>query len=187
MSGRLGLLLLFGVPLGLMFGAWLIYTLDIAPQTTHNRGQLIRPPVALGAAALPAPAADARQWSLLLPASGCDDDCDRRLQITRQVHIALGREAWRFRRLHWDASGEPIPGARRRRLDERHPGMLIDAGDIAALNRHLRAAGGEGWADKIYLVDPDGFLMMRYEPQAAGEDILEDLRFLLKTSRRLGE
>ena len=185
--GRLGLILLWGVPLGLMFGAWLLYVLNFAPGT-HNHGELIQPPVAVGEA-LPATPADARQWSLLLPApaDGCGDDCRESLRLSRQVHIALGRDAWRLRRVHWNSSGEAVTSRRRRHLGEEHPGMLTLDDGTAVLNQRIAAAVGPDWSGKIYLVDPDGFLMMRYESEQAGEDILEDLRFLLKISRRFGE
>lgn len=175
---RLGwLLALFALPIGLMLIAWVLYYYGYVHQggvytgATHNRGNLVRPPVAMGAWL---PVLDKR-WTVLVPGNErCDEACVGRLYRTRQAHIALGRKAYRVRRIYWGT--RELSSELSAFLAQEHRGMETHIGaDLHSMSADIPEAS-------FYLVDPRGFLMMAYDEQHNGADLLEDLRFLLKIS-----
>jgi len=181
---KLSLGLVWGLPLGLMLLAWLMYKTGLGvPQLKHNHGILLDPPFK-AAQSLPL---YGRGWTLLLPTAGaCKEACRQRLYRTRQVHVALGREAWRLQRLHW-ATTNPPTREENEFLQREHPGIRVHH-QAPAPEWSARAGADPGvtgrWDDYFYLVDPQGFLVMAYKNTDSGEGLLEDLRFLLRISRR---
>jgi hypothetical protein len=165
--------LLFIVPL--LVSAWL-YASGWRPGGTVNQGELIIPPVDVSMVELmPLDGGPARrfggQWSLVhaLDAT-CGAGCLERLYDTRQVRFAIGRDIDRVQRFALLASPTgSLSGAER----EQHPDLIL-----------LRAPPGDEFpADgSVRIVDPLGNLMMRYAPGQPAEDILKDLKRLLKLS-----
>jgi hypothetical protein len=135
-----------------------------------------------------APPADAPRsflkgkWTLLyLGAGGCSAGCRTDLYNTRQVRAALGADRERVRRvflaegaccdLEW--------------LHAQQPDLVtVQAGAAAAsLTAILEHAGhNPGAADRVYLIDPLGNLMMCYAVDARPKGMLEDLKKLLRLS-----
>lgn len=182
-GGTWTLALVWGLPLSLMLLAWLMYETGVGlPRSTHNHGILLEPPFGV-ADALPL---HSRGWTLLLPVSGaCTESCRQRLYRTRQVHVALGREAWRLQRLHWAVTDAP-EDEDLEFLQREHPGVRAHRQDLPpAWETHFRSteeAAGQ-WSDYFYLADPQGYLIMAYKNSDSGKGLLEDLRFLLRVSR----
>jgi hypothetical protein len=165
--------LLFIIPL--LLAAWL-YASGWRPGGTVNRGQLIIPPVDVSMIELtPLNGGPVRrfggQWTLVHTADApCAADCLGRLYDTRQVRIAIGRDIDRVQRfVLLNSPADSLPEADR----EQHPDLIM-----------LRAPSGDEFpADgSVFLVDPLGNLMMRYAPDQPAEDILKDLKRLLKLS-----
>ncbi len=181
---KLSLTLVLGLPLGLMLLAWLMYKTGLGvPQLRHNHGILLSPPFQ----AAPALPLYEQGWTLLLPAPGvCAEDCRQRLYRTRQVHVALGREAWRLQRLHWATTNAPTR-EESEFLRREHPGIRVHH-QVPAPEWSAQVGRDPGvtgrWDDYFYLVDPRGFLVMAYKNTDSGAGLLEDLRFLLRISRR---
>lgn len=177
----------FFAPLALAF--ILYYGLDIRPHGSTNKGDLIHPPVALPEVELPGAAdqklaADALrgQWSMVYIGDGaCDARCREALTLMRQTRLALGDDMTRVQRVFL-VSGNCCD---RQYLEAEHDGLLLGRIDNSAGQTLLetfpdtaRAAG----LGRIYLVDPLGNLMMKYEPDAPQKGLLEDLKKLLKLS-----
>jgi hypothetical protein len=122
------------------------------------------------------------KWTLLyLGAGACPVGCRTDLYNTRQVRAALGAERKRVQRvflaegaccdLEW--------------LHAQQPDLItVQAGAAAApLTAILEHAGGSpGAADRVYLIDPLGNLMMSYAADARPKGMLEDLKKLLRLS-----
>lgn len=212
-SGRAVLLLIAGIPLTMILAAsWLWYfvvagDLDIVGTLgTANQGTLVQPPRQLSDTpfyndvGVPFAWQDVEpRWTMLVVSSGdrCDTACERRLYITRQIHIAMGKEFNRIRRVMLTdqpsqsvevdtaaavAAGAPadipvdLPGF----AAQAHNGLLLlstDAATLAGLAPETKAEPGQ-W----YLVDPAGWLMMRYTDDLDYKAIIKDLKFLLKNS-----
>jgi hypothetical protein len=212
-NGRAVLLLIAGIPLTMILAAsWLWYfvvegDLDlIAAIGTANHGELLDPPRQVGEFAFTdRTGASASwfdgepRWTMLMVNKGgvCDRQCERRLYTTRQIHIALGREFNRIRRvvLTDTAPGEvdvQLPDQPLEGIPEGAPRALPAFID-AAHNKTLLLNGGAetiaavapGWSAQSshwYLVDPAGWVMMRFDDSLSYKDIIKDLKFLLKNS-----
>jgi cytochrome oxidase Cu insertion factor (SCO1/SenC/PrrC family) len=133
-------------------------------------------------------------WTLMYLADGeCADACQQSLYHMRQVRLALNHRMDRVRRTVLPAVDTPMDAS----LVAEHPGLLVlnaNAAEHAAFTAQVRAAeaamhaaaGGEGEAPEfvgIYLVDPNGNLMMRFSEDLDPRYMLKDLKHLLKVSR----
>lgn len=190
-----GIALLFFAPLAVSFylyygqGNW-------RPGGRVNRGDLITPArplpeVSLPIAAPPAGAAPARtgadflkrKWTLLYWGTGaCDERCRVHLYDMRQVRLALNRDMTRVQRV-FIAEGECCDWSY---LGTQHPDLvtLRDTPEAAPLLAPFPATDGVAArsADRIYLIDPLGNLMMSYAPGAKPKGMLEDIKRLLGLS-----
>jgi cytochrome oxidase Cu insertion factor (SCO1/SenC/PrrC family) len=192
-SVLVGIALLFFAPLGLAF--FLYYGLGWHPGGRVNHGQLVEPPQPLPELALPLAAAgdgsaDATsnpqflkgKWTFLYLGPGsCPAACQQDLYLTRQVRTALGKDRERVQRVFL-ADGAPADIAT---LRSEHPDLTTvlvtaEAAPLVALLR--KAEPQEAAADRIYLIDPLGNLMMLYPAGAAPRGMLEDIKRLLGLS-----
>ena len=118
------------------------------------------------------------RWLLLtVQSAACDPRCRQKLYFMRQVRTAQNENMMRVERL-WllTGAGDPAPEV----LVEQ-PGLivarLLDPAWLAALP--VRREAGE----HIYLVDPLGNLVLRYNDESDAKGMLKDLLRLLKVSR----
>jgi hypothetical protein len=169
------LVLLFFAPLLASFAMYYGWHWRPAGQTNH--GTLIQPPRALP---LAGPAAVlGGKWSLVyLGAGNCDDSCRYALYFMRQTHLGLGHLIPRVQRVF-------LATARccdRAFLEQEHPGLITldsQGPDSAAL---LAQFPSDGRASTLFIVDPRGNLMMRYDSHADPRGLHEDLEKLLSLS-----
>lgn len=177
----------FFAPLALAF--LLYYGLDVRPHGNTNKGDLIQPARPLPEVALPgatdqALAADALRgkWSMVFIGDGaCDTRCREALTLMRQTRLALGDKMDRVQRVFL-VTGNCCDQAY---LDTEHSGLLLGRIDNPAGQTLLETFPDTAQATslgRIYLVDPLGNLMMKYESDAPQKALLEDLRKLLKLS-----
>lgn len=177
----------FFAPLALAF--LLYYGVGVRPHGTTNKGDLIHPPVTLPEVELPGTAnqtfaADALRgkWSMIYIGDGaCDDRCRQALTLMRQTRLALGDDMNRVQRVFL-VSGNCCDQAY---LDREHDGVLLGRIDNSAGQALLETFPDTARAPalgRIYLVDPLGNLMMKYESDAPQKGLLEDLKKLLKLS-----
>jgi hypothetical protein len=179
---------LFFAPL--LFAFLLYYGGGWRPQGTTNHGQLVTP-------ARPIPELNLSienheqpitqllhgKWTLLYVAQGaCDLNCQRSLTQIRQVRLALGDDMIRVQRLFVN-TGACCEGEY---LEHEHPGLVLAHADSAAAAVLLKTISIDSvpaiMADRTYVVDPLGNLMMSYVSNAPGKGMLEDLKKLLKLS-----
>ncbi len=211
-NNRLVLLLIAGIPVTMILAAsWLWYfvvkgDLDLVGAIgTANQGTLVQPPRQLDdvslmdSAGLPIKWGDSEQeprWVLLVPSPGpvCAASCEQRLYLTRQIHIAMGKEFNRIGR-YLVGSGSladtelgvpelsdqrPAPADFMDYLQTEHRGLTALQVDAAAhrelFSEYYQQPGT--W----YLVDPAGWVMMSYTDEVHYKDVIADLKFLLKNS-----
>ncbi len=123
-------------------------------------------------------------WTLIIPGRRhCDATCQETLYFTRQTHIAMGREANLFRRFYLSLDGE-VDAAYTELQQRDHPNLLT----VFATGEDLSALlNGLGIEDPLsgrylFLVDPQGWLMMYYTDQHTGKDIIKDIKALLSVA-----
>ena len=191
----IGLALLFFAPLGVSF--YLYYAGDWRPGHRVNRGDLVSPPRPLPEISMPLARAQAaagsaqrtspqfleKKWTLLYWGPGsCNARCRTDLYDTRQVRIALDRDMDRVQRV-FIAEGECCDWPY---LSREQPDLITvrSTADAAPLLALLPVFDGiePAKADRIYVIDPLGNLMMSYAPDAKPKGMLEDLKRLLGLS-----
>ena len=168
--GVLVLALLFLAPLLL---AWLLYFgSGWRPPGHTNHGALIQPPRPLSSDIFQG------KWSLVYIGEGdCNDACRSTLYFMRQTHQGLGELSPRVQRVFLTTTHCCAAG-----LATAYPGLLArdQSGSAgAALLAHFPA---DARATTLFIVDPRGNLMMRYDSRAAPKGLLQDLKQLLQLS-----
>jgi cytochrome oxidase Cu insertion factor (SCO1/SenC/PrrC family) len=163
------------------------------PEGSTNRGILVHParPLVFPADMLVAGASanDYLQgkWTLLyIGDTACDDVCNNNLYKMRQVNIAQNENMKRVQRLYL-ARGESWSGTPGELLQKEYPKMEVvlfstdQAGQIAP-DFLVDGISMEG-AERVYIIDPLGNLMMYYPADADPGGMLKDLKKLLKYSK----
>lgn len=184
---------LFFLPL--LVSAWLYYGMSWMPGGHMNHGELIQPPRPLPRIELPriAPGADTGRepaagaatlyrgnWKLVYVGDGsCDASCRDTLYVMRQTRLALGTDMTRLARVFLATAN----CCAKDYLAHEHAGVtVLDASDAAAAPL-LRQFPGQDRAHTLFVVDPLGNLMMRYDVRRDPRGLLVDLRRLLELSQ----
>lgn len=175
--GRLQLILLLLVAIGPMVLATLMYQWRFwVPDGRNYHGLLIGNGTQL--VDIGVQGADEGRWQLLVTASGdCAADCQQLIYNARQIHIGLNREA--SRAAHGLAVARPLSDAYDQQLQREYPQLGRYSLDDLAYQKQVPATDGA----QLWIVDPHGNLVLRYDAKAKGKDILNDLRLLLKLSQ----
>ena len=181
----LGLAALFFVPLAVAF--WLYYSGGWRPEGSTNHGELIDPPRPLEDAAftLADGTTSARagllrdKWTLVYIGGGrCDEACQRALWVMRQTRLLLAEDMSRVQRV-FIATRECC---NTEFLEKEHPGLdVVQPLDPAALEVVARFPE-QGRGTGVFIVDPLGNLMMRFDSSRDPKGLLQDLEKLLKLS-----
>jgi len=174
---------LFLLPLLLSF--WLYYGLQWRPQGTTNHGELVTPLRPLPDVTLQDAGGIARshvflgKWTLVYVGNGtCDANCRTTLVFMRQTRLSLNNEMTRVQRVLL-ATNECCDRAY---LSGDHAGLLALDASQAVAQPLLAQFRPDGRAQTLYVVDPLGNLMMRYDARLPPKGLLEDLKRLLQLS-----
>lgn len=188
-SNKIKLLVLILVPFVLMLLAWFIFYSGIGmPTGTSNRGTLINPPLQINEL-LPDGAElvagrENLQWFFLLPSRAvCDQACEQRLYLTRQIRTALGKHTHKIQRLLLKEAGTELDEDFQILLNEEHSDLNVQEISWAKLETALAehdTAAATATTDGYYLADFRGFIMMYYGGQHSYKDTMTDVKFLLK-------
>jgi len=176
------LLLLGAVSLAPFLASFLLYY-SWKPQTFSNYGELLEVAPLADVAVADRDGKDFRfdelrgKWVFLMVDAGvCDEYCQSKLYLMRQIRLTQGKNRDRIERLWLIPDGvRPVPA-----VELRYPGMrqlMVDADAVLRLLPASRSA-----RDHIYLVDPFGNLMMRFPRDADPQQMKEDVTRLVKVS-----
>jgi hypothetical protein len=155
------------------------------PAGSSNKGELIEPPRTLAVSGLrladgtPAPAGVLQgKWSIVYVGDGaCDAACREALVIGRQSRLALNNEMTRVQRVLLATANCCDTSY----LAAEHPGLVaLDASAPAAAA--LLAQFPPERDGALFIIDPNGNLMMRHQAKTMNKDLLTDLKKLLKLS-----
>ena len=190
-SSRLKFLLLVAIAFGPMLAAGLLFFHfpEYLPRATTNHGELIQPSIDGGQIA---PALQGRgAWTLIhVMPDACDEECRNLLYLSRQVATGLGKDAARVSRVL--IVSESLSADLQSHLALEHGDIEVVFADTArlkavssslkAVSTPLKAVSPSQSAPQLFLMDPNGNIMMRYNISLAGKPLLEDLKHLLKLS-----
>lgn len=180
------LIALFIIPL---FLAWLLVGYW-QPGGTVNHGELLIP--AQPVPHLQVQQADGRllnkaylqgHWTLTYVGFVCAEPCRQALYKIRQVRLALGKDMSRAQTLFM-MTEKPEPRLLNW-LGREHSALTAGMADAQTLRFFTQAFpdGSAAVGEWIYLIDPLGNLLMRYNIDANPKGILDDLEHLLKYSK----
>ena len=183
-KGRLRLLMLLLVTAAPVLASYFTYYV-LKPQGSNFYGQLISPVrelPAIEAVDVNGKSVDLRslrgQWLMItVSGSSCDAGCEKTLYLARQLHASLGAERERLARV-WLVSGDtPLPDTLLQALQ----GATVLRIDQQKLAHWLMPDAQHALSEHIYLVDPQGYWMMRF-PATADVDNAKNIK---KTLNRL--
>ena len=174
-KGRWQLILILMMVIGPMALATFMYKLQFwVPDSRSYHGELIgngQTRADIGVQA------DEQRWQLLVTApTACAADCQQLVYLARQLQIGLGRDA--SRASHALASAQPLSTDYDAKLKAEYPQLQRYPLDLSTFTK-AAAAPGEA---QLWIVDPHGNLVLRYDAGVNGKDLLNDLRHLLKLS-----
>ena len=174
-KGRWQLILILMMVIGPMVLATFMYKLQFwVPESRSYHGELIgngQTRADIGVQA------DQDRWQLLVTApTACANDCQQLVYLARQLQISLGRDA--SRASHALAGAQPLSTEYEAKLKAEYPQLQRYSLDLSTFTRNA-AAPGEA---QLWIVDPHGNLVLRYDARVKGKDLLNDLRLLLKLS-----
>jgi SCO1/SenC len=168
----------FIVGTGLFWSGW-------RPEKFANHGQLLQPPLVLPESGLRDTEGNALPTSRLLGKwllvklghEPCRAACDDELQQMQQVHVALNKEQSRVQRVF--IAGDGVSSLAE--LHGRFPDLQLASLDSTSAGENWpRVFAGAG--RELYLVDPLGNVIMRYDDPPDMRGVLKDLERLLKYS-----
>lgn len=154
-----------------------------------NFGELVEPAQPLPAAALRglegqriSTASLRGRWVLMTVAqTACTAGCRSNLWKMQQVRLAQGKHMQRVERVLLVDDRARLTATA---LVRDYPGTQILRGDRATLAPLLRVlAGSEAAGERVFLVDPNGNLVLRYGANADPIGLRKDLARLLRLSR----
>lgn len=156
-------------------------------QSFSNHGDILDPIVHIDTFELkdvdgnPIPTEDLTyKWRMISFLSrDCDKSCQDRLIEGRQLYTLLGKNRHRVMRMfvHLEQPDEEL----KRFIEEQHPNVIQVYGDKTTIVNSL-GAGSSITDNEIYMMDPMGNVMMRFDQKLPPGEILYDIRKLLKAS-----
>ena len=188
--GRVVLLALF-----LFFATPLILVMYMYQTNWHpkgeSKGELIEPAIAIQVPSdfkniKTAYASDItgtlwhEKWSMVLIADQCDQACEARLYDVRQIHASLEKNMNRLQRILITHQQDVA------HLTKRYPDLIVlnrPTEDVDSLASQF-TNGEQNMFDEhaVYLIDPLGNWMMKYDSAIAAKDIRKDVEHLLRYS-----
>jgi hypothetical protein len=172
------LVLLFFAPLLLSF--YLYYGAHWRPAGQTNHGTLIQPSRPLpttGTAAMLR-----GKWSLVYVGAGnCDADCRSTLYFIRQTHLGLAQLMPRVQQVFLVTTACCDDAY----IEREHPQLItvnLDSPDDAQAAALLAQFPADHRAYSVFVIDPKGNLMMRYDAHATPKGLHDDLQKLLSLS-----
>lgn len=137
--------------------------------TTTNKGKLLNPPILLGHSK------PNSKWRLVLwSPHACQQECIAELDKLARIRLALGRHLYKVApQLLLNSEAPPLPEALVNALHQQDIDTMRLSQDERNKMRILRNQL------KIFIVNPDAYLVLAYKPTVKPEDIFHDLKHLV--------
>lgn len=174
-----------GVPVIL---AMLMYFGGFAvPSQKTNKGELLMPPLPLSSFGFEQNGqgfyeASQGKWLIIQTGAGsCDERCVDMAHAARQVNVLMAREQSRVARILVAPGSDAVASV----LSEDYPNLGIYEASAEAVEALSSAdvkleSGTRAW--QLWISDPLGNVILRYDETNSGYDLRDDLKKLLKLS-----
>jgi hypothetical protein len=176
---RAKLVIIISMAFGPILAAYIVFFNfpELAPISRTNEGTLISPPIQGGELI-----STHSKWTLIIAvARSCDEVCRDVLHLSRQIHISLGKNTPRVQRVI--VTGEELSFEFSAFLQDEHGNTeIIRVGDNTFMDQLQQVIGEAPLPSMVFLMDPNGNVMMSYPPEKGGKPMLKDLKLLLKLS-----
>jgi cytochrome oxidase Cu insertion factor (SCO1/SenC/PrrC family) len=191
------LVLIFLLSLAPVLAAVLVYfNPQWRPEGSVNYGQLVEPQRPMPVAAdLQLTTLDGKPFDLnslkgkwlLVAADGaaCPDSCARKLFILRNSHASQGKNVERLARVWFITDDAPVP----EKVLEAYKGTTMVRVKPEQLQKYLTTMGvkaptaSEALAEPMWIIDPNGNLILQYPTDAEPEKVRKDISKLVYNSR----
>lgn len=184
------ILLFLTAGLPVILAAFMYFTGSMVPEARNNKGTLILPTLLVEMLDLKLQQAGEGdvegKWELIVFGQNdcASNECQEVLHNTRQVNVALGREAGRVVRRYVNIDGA-VDATTLASLQANYPRLHVSHTSYLALEVFLDKEVDASQATKgsyVFIADPLGNVMMYYTLENSGGDMLYDLKKLLKVS-----
>ena len=170
--------------------AYALFFLGVTPPAFSNKGELLSPIIDIESFALtdennaPINRDDItiHKWHMIyFTGASCDDACKQMLYNMRQINIAVGKNAHRLRRLlvHLEQPGEDFQAL----MAKEYPDARHAYSHDEVIEQALHDVGPNFRNHEIYILDPQGTIMLRFTRDQPYKDLLHDLNKLFKVSQ----
>lgn len=150
----------------------------VTPALPMNYSQMIKVPVANKAASEALPG----RWVMIMVAGdACENECLELIKKTYQLRLMLNKETVRVRRLLFLKDEQVSPGLADWLAHDDQLALAVLAPEVKL--RMEQANGQVLQSGQIWLLDPEGNLMMVYESGFDPYGVLRDLKHLLRASQ----
>ncbi len=177
----LALILVFTAPVIIaivMNSQWV----DYSPETFKNRGNFIKPPVKI------TEGNDLNSfegfWTVVYHHSGsCDDKCHSMLNTLYRIRLTKGHKMKKVKLLFLHPEGQTF------KMPEQYASIsqqTFTKGDELSQTLTQLSPQSLGNGKGLYLLAPEGFLMMAYPPNFNPSDVIKDLGLLLRARKNEG-
>lgn len=160
------LFLISFIPLAI---AWLLIAFDWKPDSETAKGTFLSPPIYqsdLLSTEMAFPGEN--KWRLLVVEKQCDLECEGRLESYRKMHVALGRTSERLERILITSDS----------FVSHDPFLITAPSDLLTEARFNELSKG------VWLMDPQGWLIMKFDSEQPASEMHHDILKLLKIEER---
>jgi hypothetical protein len=146
------------------------------PSGSTNHGELLQPIRQLPAVAAPL----LGKWTMFYVGDGaCGEQCRHALWVSRQLRVSLNKDMPRINRALFATAN----CCDRVFLDKQHEGILVyDLAEPAAQRALLDVLPPGDQANYLFVSDPLGNIVLRFDVRTDARGLLEDMKKLLKLS-----
>jgi cytochrome oxidase Cu insertion factor (SCO1/SenC/PrrC family) len=170
--------------------AYALYFLGVTPPAFSNKGELLNPVIDVEALALTDAGNQAmsrdditiHRWHMMVfTGASCDEACNKILYSMRQINIAVGKNAPRVRHMivHLENPGDEF----RALITDEYPDARRVYSNSQTIEAALQEVGANFRSNEIYIMDPLGNIMLRFNQDQSYKDLMHDLNKLLKVSQ----
>lgn len=139
-----------------------------------NKGSLLNPPLKLSSLN-----AQSKWLIIFWSPNGCGQNCLKQLDVLARVRLALGRKLYSVDQKLILGSSSPSPSEPLKLVLQKQDFDWVQLKEEDKTRLATLSSGS-----KIFIANPDNFLVMSYQPNGNPDDIYKDLKLLLNTTER---